>query len=336
MRVHWEHLVEVWQAITYVSSPLTLVAFLAAVVAWVYITQLKRIENLIGSAEEGDRRVLLEGVLDVLRVPTDDLPAARRYELALQLLQARSLKLKLAFVAFLVVAVGLLVLSAVAIYQRPTEKSVSDLLEGSQKEEAIAALKKHKIFPLADSDLPTALSKLVELEKQEDSLGAVERTERLRAKIDQNPSVSELRRRAEQTQPPFQRLGQKMQAGIPKIGPDQPARFFVNVPISADYAWKRVAVLNPKTGTLLRLIAKPAIDDQLRDVDLHLNYLQAEQLVGSQLPARTVELWIQVLEPGPLYDPSCEPARKPTGKKRQAACDPDEAPESSAVLKFKA
>lgn len=326
---------EVWQAIPYVSSPLTLVAFLAAVVAWVYVTQLGRIERLIGSAKDNDRKVLLEGVLDVLRVDTRKLPEDKRYELAVQLLHSRALKLKLTFGAFLSVAVGLLALSAVAIYQRPTEKSVEDLLGGERKSEALTALKKHQIYEISDSELPNALSNLMRLGKEELTLGVIERTERLREKIDAHPSIAELRRRAERTETPFERLGLKVQAGVPRIGPDQPSRFYVNVPISAEYAWKRIRLLNPRTGAELRLIARPAIDDQLRDVDLHLNYQQAEQLFGSQIPARTVDVWIQVLGPGQLYDPSCEPARKAVEKKRLAACDPNEAPDYASMLKSK-
>lgn len=324
---------EIWQAITYVSSPLTLVAFLAAVVAWIYVAQLKRVENLINSAKEGDRGILLEGVLDVLRVDAQKLPQTKRYELAIQLLQGRTLKLKLAFAAFLVVAFGLLALSAFAIYQRPTDKSVSDLLEGNRKGEAIAALKKHKIYPLSDSDLPIALSNLVRLDKEEVTLGVIERTERLRAKIDAHPSITELRRRADRTEAPFERLGLKLHAGVPRIGPDQPSRFYVNVPISAEYAWKRIRLLNPKTGVEMRLIARPGIDDQIRDVDLHLNYLQAERILGSQPPSRRAELWVQVLGPGQLFDPSCEPARRPADKKKLQACDPDEAPDFATMLK---
>lgn len=324
---------EVWKAITYVSSPLTLVAFLAAVVAWVYVTQLKRIENLISSAKEADRKVLLEGVLDVLRVDANKLPQAKRFELAVQLLHGRTLKLKLAFAAFLVVAVFLLGLSAFAIYRQPPEHSVKDLLGGDRKSEAIAALKKHQIYPISDSDLPHALSDLVRLDKQELKLGVLERTEKMRAKIEANPSIGELRRRAEKTEAPFERLGLKLSAGVPKIGPDQPGRFYVNVPIGADYAWKRLRIVNPGTNEEIRVIARPAIDDQIRDVDIHLNYQQASQLFAGQLPARTVEVWVQVLGPGALYDPSCEPARKSADKKRLASCDTNEAPDYSAMLK---
>ncbi|HLO15486.1 MAG TPA: hypothetical protein VK206_11695, partial [Anaerolineales bacterium] len=289
---------EFWKAITYVSSPLTLVAFLAAVVAWVYVSQLKRIENLINSAKDSDRKVLLEGVLDVLRLKVDNLSQSKRFELAAQHLHGRALKLKLAFCAFLVLAIGMLALSAFAIFQQPAAESVKDLMEGERKNEAIAALKKLQIYPIADSDLPRALSELVRLDKNELKLGVLERTQRMRDKIDANPSVAELRRRAEKTEAPFERLGLKLIAGVPKIGPDQPGRFYVNVPIGADYAWKRLRIINPITNEEIRVIARPAIDDQIRDVDIHVNYQQAAKLFGSQIPERTKEVWVQVLGPG--------------------------------------
>lgn len=324
---------EVWKAITYVSSPLTLVAFLAAVVAWVYVTQLKRIETLINSAKEADRRVLLEGVLDVLRVDASKLPQAKRFELAVQLLHGRTLKLKLAFSAFCVVAGFLLCLSVFAMYRQPTEHSVKDLLAGDRKSEAIAALKKHQIYPIADSDLPRALSDLVRLDKLDLKLGVLERTEKMREKIDANPSIGELRRRAERSEAPFERLGLKLSAGVPKIGPDQPGRFYANVPIGADYAWKRLRIVNPATNEEIRVIARPAIDDQIRDVDVHLNYQQANHLFAGQLPARTVEVWAQVLGPGALYDPSCEPARKIADKRHLNPCDANETPDYFTMLK---
>lgn len=324
---------DVWKAITYVSSPLTLVAFLAAVVAWVYVTQLKRTEVLINSAKESDRRILLEGVLEVLRVNVDKLPLARRFEIATQLLHGRALKLKLAFTAFMVVAFGMLALSAFAIYQLPAEQSIKDLLEGQQKLEAVAALKRHQIYPISDSDLPRALSELVKLDKNELKLGILERTQKMQEKIDAAPSVAELRRRAERTEAPFERLGLKLWAGVPKIGPDQPRRFYVNVPIGADYAWKRLRIINPATNEEIRVIVRPVIDDQIRDVDIHLNYQQAAQLFGTQIPERKKELWAQVLGPGQLYDPSCEPARKPAEKRRLAQCDPEESPDYFVMLK---
>lgn len=326
---------EVWKAITYVTSPLTLVAFLAAVVAWVYVTQLKRIENLIGSAKESDRKVLLEGVLDVLKVDTNKLPQTRRYDLAVQMLHGRTLKLKLTFIAFLVAAFGLLALSAFAIYQQPTEQSVKDLLGSERKFEAIAALKKHQIYPIGDSELPSALGNLVRLDQDEIKLGVLDRTERMRAKIEANPSIGELRRRAEKTEAPFERLGMKLSAGVPKIGPEQPGRFYVNVPISADYAWKRLRVLNPATNEQLLVIARPAIDDQLREVDVHVNYQQAKQLFGAQIPARSAVVWVQVLGPGALYDPSCEPARKLADKQKLPLCDPNDSPDYSAMIRSK-
>ena len=323
---------DLWKAISYVSSPLTLVAFLAAVVAWIYITQLGRITRLITNAKESDRRVLIEGIFDVMRVDPHKLPAAKRYELAQQLIHGRSLKLKLAFVAFLIVAFGLLALSAFAIYSQPASTSVEELLTGDRRTEALSALKQYKIYEVNDAGLPDALTSVVALDDKQKTLGAAEKSEILKAKIAGSPSISELRKRADKGLAPFERLGVKQIVGVPKIGPDQPPRFYVNVPIQSEWAWKRLRIYNPKTDTELRLIAKPAIDDYVRDVDLHLNHQQAKHLFNASLPKRTATVWIEVLSEGKLYDPSCEASSGPQSTRPAAQCNPEEYPEMSTVL----
>lgn len=323
---------DLWKAISYVSSPLTLVAFLAAVVAWIYITQLSRIRNLIGNAKESDRRVLIEGIFDVMRVDSHKLPAAKRYELAQQLLHGRSLKLKLAFTAFLIVAFGLLALSAYAIYSQPASASVDDLLTGDHRSDALSALKRHEIYEVSDGALPDALTNLIKLDKQQEALGVMAKSEIVKAKIEKSPSLAELRRRAEKMAAPFERLGMKQTVGIPKIGPDQPPRFYVNVPIGSELAWRRLRIYNPQTDSELRLIAKPAIDDRVRAVDLHLNHQQAKHLFNANLPTRTAPVWVEVMSDGKLYDPACEPVRISQAPRPSITCNPEEYPDMAAVL----
>lgn len=338
-----------WKAILYVTTPLTLVAFLAAVVAWVYVTQLRRITTLISSAREQDRKVLVEGALDVLRVSTQKLAADQRYHLALKLIEGRRFKLGLAFAAFLVVSLLLAALAAFAFYRHDPREALPELLTDEGRSETLAILRRHNIyslrpdelldaltvlkrqgvFKLEDQELPVALAKRTQLDPNEMAkLDVVERIERTKARISQTPSIVDLRERAKRLDPPFQPIGLTVTAGVPGIPDDRPRRFYVSVPISSEYAHRRLAVVSPSTGKELRLVARPAIDDQRRDVDIHLNAEQATFLSGGTIPTSSFKILVFVQSPGPLYDPTC-----PTGNRRfEKDCGKPQNPESQEIL----
>jgi hypothetical protein len=70
-----------FEAIKYVTGGLTLVAFIAAVVAALIRTSLKQKEGLIRSATDARRNELVDTALEGFRVDTADLTKRQKYEL---------------------------------------------------------------------------------------------------------------------------------------------------------------------------------------------------------------------------------------------------------------
>ena len=75
-----------WEAIQYVTSGLTLVAFVAAVVAWIGKSAIRRQENLIKSAKLEDRGRLVEMALEGFQVSTSDLTGDQKFQLLMKYL----------------------------------------------------------------------------------------------------------------------------------------------------------------------------------------------------------------------------------------------------------
>jgi len=92
-----------WQAITLVSSGLTLTAFLAAVVAWVYKSKADERERLIRTAKLDQRADLVRNALEFFDVDTAGLTKEQQYNIAIEQIHARAHRFKLvaALVCFL-------------------------------------------------------------------------------------------------------------------------------------------------------------------------------------------------------------------------------------------
>lgn len=301
---------DIWAALKYVTSPLTLIAFLAAAVSWVYVTQLKRIESLIRAARPEDRKVLVEGALDVLRVPVANLPAEQRFELALRLVEGRRFKVKAALAIFALVALALTALTIVAFINQRPDSSLKVLLSENSRGETLRVLKEYKIFRYDDAEMPNELGRAVILDKTAAaSLNLEQRIAHKEKLISAVPSIVALREKAKKYEPPFERLGELASGGVPRVSDDQPRRFLVHVPIGSDLANQRVALVNPQNGKELRLIARAAIDDTRRDVDIHINGEQAKFLFEGSLPASSVKILVFPMQVGNLYDPTCPPTR---------------------------
>jgi hypothetical protein len=102
-----------WEAIKYVSSGLTLVAFILAAAAWTYKGTSERTLSLIETAKEVDRSQLIRSALEVVDVDTAGLSNAQRYELTIALIRARAERFR---ITAAVVCVLALILAAVSVY----------------------------------------------------------------------------------------------------------------------------------------------------------------------------------------------------------------------------
>jgi len=93
-----------WKAITYVSSGLTLVAFVAAVAAWVYRSKILERERLIRLAREKDRAKLVENTLQFFSVDTQSLKKDQQYDLAIQQIHAWAARFRTSAIVVVVIA----------------------------------------------------------------------------------------------------------------------------------------------------------------------------------------------------------------------------------------
>lgn len=102
-----------FQAIQYVGTPIALVAFVIAVIAYAYRARLVERRKTIESAAEADRGRLLEATLrDFTTVNTETLTREQRYQLAMRLIEERAAKVR---VMAIVAIVSAIILAAVIL-----------------------------------------------------------------------------------------------------------------------------------------------------------------------------------------------------------------------------
>lgn len=84
-----------WGAIQYVSSALTLVAFIAAVVAFLYTRKISSTERLIRTANKDDRAKLVTEALEVFSIDASKLTKDQQYEIANEQIKNRLTRSKI-------------------------------------------------------------------------------------------------------------------------------------------------------------------------------------------------------------------------------------------------
>lgn len=104
-----------WEQVKFVSTGLTLVAFLACVAASVYKWRSQQRERLIKTAPEAERAKLIDLVLRDFHVDTSALTKRQKYEIAILQINIRVRRFKIAavLVCFLAVIFGGLALLAI-------------------------------------------------------------------------------------------------------------------------------------------------------------------------------------------------------------------------------
>lgn len=110
-----------WEAIQYVTTSLTLVAFLVTVIAWAYKSKSEERERLIKTAAEDKRSDLVRSALEFFDVDTTGLTKQQKYELALAQIHARARRFRITAMVVCVLAVILAAVSAYAIWQNSSD-----------------------------------------------------------------------------------------------------------------------------------------------------------------------------------------------------------------------
>jgi len=110
-----------WQAISYIGTGLSLVAFLAASAVWIYRNKVKQTENLIKSAPSKDRGKLVEHWLEVFKIDPINLTKDQQYNLAL--IQIKNKAKRFYTTALIIVSIALvfLIITALAITKSKDE-----------------------------------------------------------------------------------------------------------------------------------------------------------------------------------------------------------------------
>lgn len=106
----------IFGAIQYVTSSVTLLALVAACVAWIAHSWIRKDENLIKAAPENDRNRLVEIALDRLEIDTSKLTREQQFQLALQHFELRGRRMRNALIlalVFLVLSASVLVVTTV-------------------------------------------------------------------------------------------------------------------------------------------------------------------------------------------------------------------------------
>ncbi len=104
-----------WDAIAYVSSGLTLAAFLAAAATWILKAKSDEKVKLIGSATDNNRAKLVQDAMEFFYVDTTKLTKDQQYNIALEQILSRANRYKQITVLIGILAIIAATLSAYAL-----------------------------------------------------------------------------------------------------------------------------------------------------------------------------------------------------------------------------
>jgi hypothetical protein len=130
----------VWQAIAYVSSGVSLAAFLAAAIAWVLKAKSEERERLIRTASESDRAPLVRDALEFFHVDAAGLTKQQQFQVALEQIRARGQRFRLiaAVICFLALLAAGLATLAIA---RPSRQASSSTVPTGDEYSEVARLR---------------------------------------------------------------------------------------------------------------------------------------------------------------------------------------------------
>ena len=94
-----------WDIIQYITTPLTLIAFIAALATIIYRRKLETKKELINSAESSDRARLIEASLETYHLRDDNLTKEQKFELVRKVLDQKIQRLKINSITLIVLTV---------------------------------------------------------------------------------------------------------------------------------------------------------------------------------------------------------------------------------------
>jgi hypothetical protein len=136
-----------WRAITYVSSGITLAAFIFAVAAWIYRAKILEREHLIRQAPAANRAALIERTLEFFSIDTSELNRQQKYDLALQQIHQRAARFRVTAIVVIIIACLAAGVSVFALWRAPSARSNNPLPTPTPVKEPVV-----KFIPLDDKE----------------------------------------------------------------------------------------------------------------------------------------------------------------------------------------
>lgn len=123
-----------FEAIQYVGTPIALIAFIVAIVAYAYRARLVERRKLIEAAPERERGRLLDATIrDFTTVNTETLTREQRYTLALRLIEERAARFRMT--AFASIAAAVILAGLIAVLPAGADEAVVSLTVRVQRDD---------------------------------------------------------------------------------------------------------------------------------------------------------------------------------------------------------
>lgn len=147
-----------WKAIAYVSSGVTLAAFIAAVAAWVYRQHTVRTERIIRLAPENQRARLVRNALESFSVDPKGLSEDQKYHLLIKQLEVRHQKFGTTCTVVVIIACLGTFIVLFALWQTPQPQSKNPIDNGPALSPSLPAPKTSATPVLAIASPPLLTS----------------------------------------------------------------------------------------------------------------------------------------------------------------------------------
>ncbi|MDB6024135.1 MAG: hypothetical protein JWM68_358 [Verrucomicrobiales bacterium] len=133
-----------WQAIQYVGSAITLIAFIAATVAWIFKVKVQKEERLIKLARVDERTELVRDALEFFRVDTANLSKEQQFKIAFEQIHARAQRFKIAAIVVCIIAVLAAIVTIYTIIHAPNASVSNENIE-IKKAQPVFVISKHQL-----------------------------------------------------------------------------------------------------------------------------------------------------------------------------------------------
>lgn len=145
----------VFDAISMVTSGLTLAAFIGALIAFVIRHRINREKELIEQAPESDRAELIKNALEFFNVDTGNLTKQQQYNIAMEQINSRSRRFTITSIVIVIIAILLLfgTIRALSNSNADTVAAEKATEAADSTEEIKEGLKKGGILPSGEKPL---------------------------------------------------------------------------------------------------------------------------------------------------------------------------------------